>query len=87
MLGTILFVGGGRHQRRAIERARELGARIVAVDRNADAPGLASADEAEVVDFSDVEAVTDVARRHSVAGDIPRRSRGRLLKLTARVAT
>ena len=68
MLGTILFVGGGRHQRRAIERARELGARVVAVDRNADAPGLGSADEAEVVDFSDVEAVTDVARRHGVAG-------------------
>jgi biotin carboxylase len=66
--GTILFVGAGRHQRRAIERVRELGARVVAVDGNADAPGLALADEAEVVDFSDAAAVTKVGRRHGVDG-------------------
>jgi biotin carboxylase len=68
VLGTILFVGAGRHQRRAIERARELDVRIVAVDRNADAPGLAVADEAEVVDFSDAAAVAEVGRRHGVTG-------------------
>ena len=68
MPGTILFVGAGRHQRRAIERVRELDARVVAVDRNADAPGLVAADEAEVVDFSDVAAVTEVGRRHGVDG-------------------
>ena len=68
MLGTILFVGAGRHQRRAIERARELGARVVAVDRNPEAPGLAAADEAEVVDFSDVDAVADAGRRHGGEG-------------------
>jgi len=66
--GTILFVGAGRHQRRAIERARELGARVVAVDRNPEAPGLAVADEAEVVDFSDVAAVAEAGRRHGVEG-------------------
>jgi biotin carboxylase len=68
VLGTILFVGAGRHQRRAIERARELGARVVAVDAKAEAPGLTAADGAEVVDFSDVEAVTEVGRRHGVEG-------------------
>ena len=68
MPSTILFVGAGRHQRRAIERVRELGSRVVAVDRNADAPGLALADEAEVVDFSDAAAVTEVGRRHDVEG-------------------
>lgn len=65
---TVLFVGAGRHQRRAIRRARELGLRVVAVDRNADAPGLAEADVAETVDFRDVAAVTEVARRHAVDG-------------------
>jgi biotin carboxylase len=65
---TVLFVGAGRHQRRAILRARELGLRVVAVDRNAEAPGLAEADVAEVVDFSDVVAVTQTARRHEVDG-------------------
>jgi biotin carboxylase len=64
----MLFVGAGRHQRRAIERARELGVRTIAVDRDADAAGLAVADVAEVVDFADVDAVTEVGRRHSVDG-------------------
>jgi formate-dependent phosphoribosylglycinamide formyltransferase (GAR transformylase) len=65
---TVLFVGAGRHQRRAIERAQELGLRVVAVDRNPDALGLRAADEAEVVDFADVDAVVEVARRHAVDG-------------------
>ncbi len=65
---TILFVGAGRHQRRAIALVRELGLRVVAVDRNAEAPGLAVADAGEVVDALDVDAVTEVGRRHGVAG-------------------
>ena len=65
---TVLFVGAGRHQRRAIEQARARGLRVAAVDRNADAPGLTSADVAEVVDFSDVGAVVEVARRIGVDG-------------------
>ncbi|HVM68427.1 MAG TPA: ATP-grasp domain-containing protein [Gaiellaceae bacterium] len=67
-MSTVLFVGAGRHQRRAILRARELGLRVVAVDRNPDAVGLAEADVAEAVDFTDVAAVTEVARRHGVDG-------------------
>jgi len=66
--GTVLFVGAGRHQRRAIRRARELGLRVVAVDRNTDALGLREADEAEVVDFMDIAAVTEVGRRQLVDG-------------------
>ncbi len=54
---TVLFVGAGRHQRRAILRAKELGLRVLAVDRNPDALGLREADEGFVVDFSDVDAV------------------------------
>jgi biotin carboxylase len=65
---TVLFVGAGRHQRRAIARARELGLRTVAVDRNPEALGFPEADAFEVVDFSDVPAVIDVARRHRVDG-------------------
>ncbi len=40
----------------------------MAVDRNAEAPGLAAADVAEVVDFTDVEAVIAVGRSHGVKG-------------------
>lgn len=65
---TVLFVGAGRHQRRAILRARELGLRVVAVDRNPEAPGLPEADEGHVVDFADVASVIEVARTHSIDG-------------------
>jgi biotin carboxylase len=65
---TVLFVGAGRHQRRAIQRAKELGVRVVAVDRNPDAAGLGEADAAETVDFQDLDAVIGVARRHGVDG-------------------
>jgi biotin carboxylase len=67
-VSSVLFVGAGRHQRRAIAQARERGLRVVAVDRNPDAPGLALADVPEVVDFADVAGVEDVARRHEVDG-------------------
>jgi biotin carboxylase len=65
---TVLFVGAGRHQRRAIEHARAGGLRIVAVDRNEHAPGLRAAHVAEVVDFTDVDAVTEIGRREAVDG-------------------
>jgi biotin carboxylase len=67
-VATVLFVGAGRHQRRAIERAQELGHRVVAVDRNELAAGLDHADVAEVVDFREVEPVNEVARRYEVDG-------------------
>ena len=60
---TVLFVGAGRHQRRAILRAKELGLRVAAIDRNPDAPGFADADATEVVDFADVAAAVEAARR------------------------
>jgi len=65
---TVLFVGAGRHQRRAILRAKELGLRVAAVDRNPEAPGLAEADIAKVVDFSDVEAVLKATARLKIDG-------------------
>jgi len=65
---TVLFVGAGRHQRRAILQARERGLRVVGVDRNPAAPGLQAADLGEAIDFTDLEAVIEVARRHRVDG-------------------
>jgi biotin carboxylase len=64
----VLFVGAGRHQRRAILRAKQLGLRVVAVDRNPEAVGLPHADVPEVVDFQDLEAVVEIGRREGVDG-------------------
>ena len=67
-MNTVLFVGAGRHQRRAIAQARARGLRVVAIDRNESAPGLQEADVAEVVDFADIPAAIEAGRRHAVDG-------------------
>jgi len=82
---TVLFVGAGRHQRRALQRLKKLGARLVAVDRNAEAPGLPVADVAEVVDFTDAGAVAEVGRRHRVEG-VMTFAADRAVPVVARVA-
>jgi len=65
---TVLFVGAGRHQRHAIRRAKELRLRVVAVDRNPDAPGLAEADIRRVVDYADPRAVLKAVARLRIDG-------------------
>jgi biotin carboxylase len=65
---TVLFVGAGRHQRRAILRAKEMGLRVAAVDRNPEALGLQEADIARVVDFSNVDAVLAATARLRIEG-------------------
>ena len=65
---TVLFVGAGRHQRRAIRRAKQLGLRVAAIDRNPEAFGFTDADVAEVVDFADVPAAVAAARLLSPDG-------------------
>jgi biotin carboxylase len=65
---TVLFVGAGRHQRRAIAQAKAAGLRVAAVDRNTEAPGLAEADIAKIVDFADVEAVLRATKRLRLDG-------------------
>jgi biotin carboxylase len=65
---TVLFVGAGRHQRRAILQAKEMGLRVAAVDRNPDALGLKEADIAKVVDFADAAAVLKATARLKLDG-------------------
>jgi len=64
----VLFVGAGRHQRRAIAQAKAMRLRVAAVDRNPDAPGLANADIAKIVDFADVAAVLKATKRLRLDG-------------------
>ena len=82
---TVLFVGAGRHQRRALRRARELGLRAAAIDRNPDAPGFADADVAETVDFADVGAAVEAARRIEPDGVLTVAS-DRAVPVAARIA-
>ncbi len=65
---TILVLGASVSQLPAIRRAQALGLRVLAVDGDAEAIGFGEADVSEAIDFSDVAAVVDVARRHSIDG-------------------
>ena len=65
---TVLFIGAGRHQRRAILQAKEQGLRVAAVDKNPDAPGLQEADIAKVVDFADAAAVLKATAKLKIDG-------------------
>jgi biotin carboxylase len=65
---TILVLGASVSQVPAIRAARSIGLRVVAIDGDPHAVGFALADVAELVDFSDVPAVLDVARSHRIDG-------------------
>ncbi len=82
---TVLFVGAGRHQRRALRRARDLGLRVAAIDRNPDAPGFAEVDVAETVDFADVSAAVEAARQLAPDGVLTVAS-DRAVPVAARIA-
>ena len=63
-----MFVGAGVTQRDAIVRAQASGFRVVAVDGDPRAPGLVLADEADALDFRDLESIIAFARRHEIDG-------------------
>jgi biotin carboxylase len=60
---TVLFLGAGRHQRAAINQAKAMGFRVAAFDGKPGAVALEDADIGEVVDFSNVDAAIEAARR------------------------
>jgi len=63
---TVLVLGASVSQLAAIEQAKAAGWRVIAVDGDPNAVGLAAADVAEVVDFSELERVVDIGRRHKI---------------------
>ncbi|HSJ93167.1 MAG TPA: ATP-grasp domain-containing protein [Gaiellaceae bacterium] len=83
---TVLVVGAGRYQRAVIRRARELGYRVVAVDRNPDAPAFAEADVGRVVDFADADAVLEAVRDLEIDGVTTVQS-DRAVPVIARIAS
>ena len=54
---TLLVIGAGSAQIKGIERAKEIGCRVIAIDGSPHAPGLAAADETIVVNFTDARAL------------------------------
>jgi len=65
---TILIIGAGPLQIPGYLAARELGLRIVGIDRNPEAPGLRLANVAHAVDTRDANGAIEVARAEHVDG-------------------
>ena len=68
MARSLLVIGAGRLQVPAFTTAKRLGLRVVGVDRDPTAPGLAFAHSVHVVDTNDIPGVVDVARKERVDG-------------------
>jgi biotin carboxylase len=68
MSRSLLIIGAGRLQVPAYTTAKRLGLRVVGVDRNPKAPGMAFADAVHAVDTNDIAGVCEVARMERVHG-------------------
>lgn len=60
----IMFLGSGELGKEAVISAKRLGCRVVAVDRYSDAPAMQVADEYEVIDMLDGQALSKLVKKH-----------------------
>jgi len=65
---TIMFIGAGKYQVPGIEKAKEIGLRTIAIDRDPDVPGLKIADVPVVLDIKDIEGAIKVAKENNIDG-------------------
>jgi biotin carboxylase len=63
---TILIIGAGDAQLGGIRKAREMGCRVIAVDGNPSAPGLAEADLGKALDIMDFTKIIELAREQHI---------------------
>ncbi len=67
---TVMLIGGGVQEVRAVEFAQRLGYRVVVTDRLPDAPCVAAADESFVIDGTDIEALVSLAGKLQTDGGL-----------------
>jgi biotin carboxylase len=71
MTQTVLAVGAGPEQLTAIRKALDLGYRTIAIDGNANAPGLSIADKGIHMNIMDASDVLNLAKELSVEATLP----------------
>lgn len=69
--GTVLILGASHYYIRRIKTAKNMGLKTVVMDRNRDAEGRRYASIFEPVDFSNIEASIEIARKYEVDGVVP----------------
>ncbi|KAF5422775.1 MAG: Biotin carboxylase [Candidatus Methanomarinus sp.] len=68
MKKTIMFIGAGKYQLPGIEKAKEIGLKVIAIDRDLDAPGFKVADVPVVLDVTDIEGAIKIAKENDIDG-------------------
>lgn len=84
MTEKILILGAGISYTNLFRAANETNKKIIATDKNPDAPGFELADESEPVDITDTEKTLHVAEKYDIDGIIPINDYG--VKTAAKVA-
>ncbi|MEM9964837.1 MAG: ATP-grasp domain-containing protein [Asticcacaulis sp.] len=79
-----LSIGAGPEQLHAIRTAQRMGVRVIAVDRDPDAAGMAEADEAHVISTDQADEIAELARASEVRLVLPAPI-GRFLTTVGRV--
>src|SRR3989338_3482355 len=68
MKKTLLCVGAGIYQVPGIQKARQMGLKVVAVDGNQQAEGFTFADQHHTLNVLDVQAVLKIAQENNADG-------------------
>ncbi len=66
MSDRILIIPGGPFQIPLIDAAKRRDLKVVVADANANAPGMARADFADLINPTDIDALVDVAKHHDI---------------------
>jgi len=70
MVKTIMCIGAGVSQVLGIKTAKEMGLKVIAIDRDPNAPGMEFADIALPIDITDIKGAIEVARKYDIDGVI-----------------
>jgi biotin carboxylase len=68
MSKTIMFIGAGVSQVLGIKTAKEMGLRVIVIDRDPNAPGMKLADIALPIDITDIKEAIEVAKKYGING-------------------
>lgn len=71
MLKSVLILGAGHFQLPIIRAAKNMGIKVIAVDRNPSAVGSKIADLFYPVDITDVNGCLKIAQKHKISGILP----------------
>jgi biotin carboxylase len=67
---TIMTIGAGVSQVLGIKTAKEMGLKVIAIDRNLNAPGMKLADIALPIDITDINGAIEIAKKYDIDGVI-----------------